>query len=225
MGRDDDTGGSGSVAEDESKTHALLINRYGMAYNSLIKEFSEVSHSLETSALATNLTSLYILLLDFYIETRNQYNQTERQSIIFSKGKSSFNRISAKLVDLFHEIQAFASPANHPQTIEVQQTVQLPVLSELQTRRNSARRLTLTFFGRRCGSLCRLGVDAWPWLAAAVLPLLDPLVHGRHVLAAAVPGELAALAALHLVAHLLSLFLLFQFRCSNRSTGRCFSGS
>jgi len=111
MGRDDDTGGSGSVAEDESKTHALLINRYGMAYNSLIKEFSEVSHSLETSALATNLTSLYILLLDFYIETRNQYNQTERQSIIFSKGKSSFNRISAKLVDLFHGIQAFASPS------------------------------------------------------------------------------------------------------------------
>lgn len=61
-----------------------------------------------------------------------------------------------------------------------------------------------------------LGVDAWPWLAAAVLPLLDPFVHGRDVLAAAVPGELAALAALHLVAHLLRL-LFFQFRCSNRT--------
>ena len=80
---------------------------------------------------------------------------------------------------------------------------------EIQQRR-------LTFFGSRCGSLC-LGVDAWPWLAAAVLPLLDPFVHGRDVLAVAVLGELAAFTALHLVAHLLLVLLLFfQFRCRNR---------
>jgi len=78
----------------------------------------------------------------------------------------------------------------------------------LETREIEQRRLT--FFGSGCRSFC-LGVDAWPWLAAAVLPLLDPFVQGRDVLAAAVPGELAALAALHLVAHLV-LLLFFQFR-------------
>ena len=119
---------------------------------------------------------------------------------------SSFNRIAAKLVDLFHGIQAFASPANHPQQSKFSKLA-LPVI--LETREIQQRRLT--FFGSRCGSLC-LGVDAWPWLAAAVLPLLDPFVHGRDVLAAAVPGELAAL---HLVAHLV-LLLFFQFRCRNR---------
>ena len=85
---------------------------------------------------------------------------------------------------------------------------------DIGDERNSARRLT--FFGSGCGSFC-LGVDAWPWLAAAVLPLLDPFVHGHDVLAAAVLGELAAFAALHLVAHLLLVLLLFfQFRCRNR---------
>jgi len=76
MGRDGDTGGSSSVTEEESMRRWHIADRYGTAYNSLIKDFSEVSHSLETSTLIgdfsnaitwTKLTLLY--LLDFY---RNQ---------------------------------------------------------------------------------------------------------------------------------------------------------
>lgn len=61
------------------------------------------------------------------------------------------------------------------------------------------------FFGGRSRSFL-LRVDARPLLAGAVLPLLDAVVDGLDVLAAALPGELLALVALHLVAHLVVFF-------------------
>ncbi|XP_062204573.1 uncharacterized protein LOC133906635 [Phragmites australis] len=77
----------------------LLIDR---AYNSLIKEFSEL------------------------FKARNQNKQitgTITQTV-FIRSASSFNPMVAKLVICWHRIQAFASPANQPQE-SVQQIDQL----------------------------------------------------------------------------------------------------
>jgi len=105
----------------------------------------------------------------------------------------------AKLVISLHSIQAFASPAK-----QAEESVQeIDQLLEIGQAKISARQLT--FFRGRCGSF-RLCVNAWPRFAGAVLPLLDTVVDGCDMFATAIPGELAAFAALHLVAHL----LLFQ---------------